>query len=37
MSALKRLYLHLLNNNTSSLTPEICLTFVDIYKTDKDI
>ncbi|CAD8163024.1 unnamed protein product [Paramecium octaurelia] len=37
ISTLRRLYLHLLNHNTSILTPELCFSFVDIYKTDKDL
>ncbi|CAD8175829.1 unnamed protein product [Paramecium pentaurelia] len=37
MSTLRRFYLHLLNHNTSILTPELCFSFVDIYKTDKDL
>ncbi|CAD8093360.1 unnamed protein product [Paramecium sonneborni] len=37
MSTLKRLYLHLLNHNTSILTLELCFSFIDIYKTDKDL
>ncbi|CAD8171271.1 unnamed protein product [Paramecium octaurelia] len=36
MSTLRRFYLHLLNHNTSILTPELCFSFVDIYKTEKD-
>ncbi|CAD8088592.1 unnamed protein product [Paramecium primaurelia] len=37
MSTLRRLYLHLLNHNTSILTSELCFSFLDIYKTDKDL
>ncbi|CAD8181984.1 unnamed protein product [Paramecium pentaurelia] len=37
MSTLRRLYLHLLNHNTSFLTLELCFSFLDIYKTDKDL